>query len=63
MKYLKPARGMWIPHPENVDQPIGVDGAFVPDARQYRRYVKRGEAEFTKPPAKKTAQKSAEKEA
>ncbi|OSQ41669.1 DUF2635 domain-containing protein [Thalassospira sp. MCCC 1A01428] len=47
--YIKPCPGMSIPMPDNSD-PIGAEGALVPNTSFYRRFILRGEAEKSRPP-------------
>jgi len=47
--YIKPRSGMTIPMPDTGD-PIGPEGASVPNTSFYRRFILRGEAEKSRPP-------------
>lgn len=47
--YIKPRPGMTIPLPDSGD-PIGTEGASVPNNSFYRRFIHRGEAVKASPP-------------
>ncbi|MDV7340973.1 DUF2635 domain-containing protein [Terasakiella sp. A23] len=49
MMYIMPEEGMTIDHPDT-KQPIGKEGAWVPNNRFYRRFIRNGEAKETDPP-------------
>ena len=58
--YIKPGKGMTIPDPET-GNPIGPEGAFVPNTSFYRRFINRGEAEKATPPRRTTETKTGPK--
>ena len=57
-RYIVPGDGMTIPHPDD-GKPIGAEGAWVPNNRFYRNFIRRGEAKEGPPPKPEKAETTA----